>query len=307
MLKAVAQGALAALPARTHLNYLAQRYLTRSLETGKKAVHRRLVWAGKHLTYFSGHTGRDLPAHVLELGTGWFPTVPFGLWLSGVDATTTIDIVDLKRADYFRALLPVFLTYSRDELIEVLPRLQPDRYDHLRDVAARVDRLTIPDLLDTLRVRTIIGDAAQTDFDPAAFDLIISNTTFEHIPRPILATILREFARVIAPDGVMSHLIDLSDHYSHFDQAITPYNYLRYDESAWRWFNNAALYQNRLRVNDYRDLHSEAGFTLFEEANTTTHAADLEHIPLARPFQHYTRDDLLPTRSWMVSKTNRSE
>jgi len=301
MLKAFVQGALAALPARAHFNYIAQRYLTRSLETGKKAIQRRLVWAGKHLASFQTYTERDVPTHVLELGTGWFPTVPIALWLSGVDHITTIDIVDLKRVDYFRAVLPVFLSYTHEELVSLLPRLQVDRFTHLRDLAVHPERLNMDETLAAFGIRPLIADAVATQFESASFDLIVSNTTFEHIPRATLAAILREFARLLSADGIMSHLIDISDHYSHFDKSITPYNYLRYDESLWRWFNNAALYQNRLRVSDYRVLHTDAGFTALEQTDTTDHADALLTIVLAHPFLQYTHADLIPTRTWIIS------
>ncbi len=57
-------------------------------------------------------------------------------------------------------------------------------------------------------------------------DFICSNNTFEHIPADILSAILREFKRVIKPGGLMSHFIDMSDHFAHFDSRITIYNFL---------------------------------------------------------------------------------
>ena len=58
-------------------------------------------------------------------------------------------------------------------------------------------------------------------------DFICSNNTFEHIPQEILRDILVEFKRVLHPNGLMSHFIDMSDHFAHFDSRITIYNFLQ--------------------------------------------------------------------------------
>ena len=48
----------------------------------------------------------------------------------------------------------------------------------------------------------------------------------------------------------MSSRIDLSDHHSHFDASLSPYNFLRFDDRRWRLANSSLLFQNRLRRPD---------------------------------------------------------
>lgn len=100
----------------------------------------------------------------------------------------------------------------------------------------------------------------------------------------------------------MSHFIDLVDHYAHFDRRLTPYNFLRFRPGVWRLLNNPLQYQNRLRVSDYRDAHSRAGFRIVREENDDSGAAQLDCLQVAPEFRHYSRQDLAVTSSWMVSR-----
>jgi hypothetical protein len=95
--------------------------------------------------------------------------------------------------------------------------------------------------------------------------------------------------------------IDLSDHYSHFDHRLTPYNFLRYSAASWRLFNNDLHYQNRLRVSDYREIHELTGFKILYERDEPLETDLIDRIALAPEFQHYDRQDLIVTRSWIVS------
>ena len=99
----------------------------------------------------------------------------------------------------------------------------------------------------------------------------------------------------------MSHLIDLSDHYWHFDKRLNPYYFLRFPSSVWWILNNSLQYQNRLRVSDYRQIHHKTHFNIVHEENKTASEADIAAIKLAPEFQHYPQDDVIVTRSWMVS------
>ncbi|MBK8027012.1 MAG: hypothetical protein IPK19_37905 [Chloroflexi bacterium] len=100
----------------------------------------------------------------------------------------------------------------------------------------------------------------------------------------------------------MSHLIDLSDHYSHFDRRLSPYHFLKFSSIEWRLFNNGLHYQNRLRIADYRDIHSRTGFHVVNEESRTAAAEFIDSIQIAPEFNRYERADLSVTESWMVSR-----
>ena len=159
-----------------------------------------------------------------------------------------------------------------------------------------------PELLAALGIRSIIGDARALELPSASLDLICSNNTLEHIPAAVIASMLTEFRRLLRPPGVMSHFIDMADHYALFDRKITRYNFLRYPEPAWRLFNNELHYQNRLRLADFRALHEQRGFEVLEEENRREPLAVLRSVPLAERFAGYDEDELAVYDSWMVSR-----
>jgi SAM-dependent methyltransferase len=105
-------------------------------------------------------------------------------------------------------------------------------------------------------------DMRNTNYDDASFDICISTNTFEHIPPADIQAILSELWRIIRPGGVISAVIDYSDHYSHTDKKISPLNYLRFSESKWRRFNHANHFQNRLRHTHYKELFTAAKFEI---------------------------------------------
>src|SRR5436305_15290696 len=109
LLKAAVQGAISSLPARDRLNRLLQERVTGSLTLTDEVFERKLAQCRRHLESYRTQHG-TLPGHVLELGTGWYPIIPIGLSLAGVERVTTMDVsplCDLARA---RAVLERFGT-----------------------------------------------------------------------------------------------------------------------------------------------------------------------------------------------------
>jgi hypothetical protein len=162
--------------------------------------------------------------------------------------------------------------------------------------------LPVEATLAQMNITPIVTDAGALTLDKEPVGLILSNSTLEHIPPDDLQRIFARFRRLLAADGLMSHTIDTSDHYAHDDDRITPYNYLRFDDKTWRWFNNPLLYQNRLCSADYLQLHHAHEFELLALEQFDHHADLLTGVKLARRFQGYSHDELSPTRLWMVSR-----
>src|SRR5437763_12408067 len=99
-----------------------------------------------------------------------------------------------------------------------------------------------------------------------------------------MVDIFRQFRRISADGAIMSHWIDMSDHYMNFDSSIGPFNFLRFSPRTWRLFNNDLQYQNRLRVPDFRRLHEETGWKILKEENTSGQAEELRGIRVAKQF-----------------------
>lgn len=308
LLKAGVQGVLSVLPQSQRLNYVMQRHVTGSFRHVRlKMFEMRLEWAAQHIGYWRTYgNGASLPATVLELGTGWFLTVPVALYLMGVNRIITVDINDLAHPQLMREMLAVFAALPLDDWRERLPAIQPDRLENLRQVAAQINQAAHDDDAVTVAcaafgIERIIGDAAQLALPSASVDFIISNTTLEHIPQPVLIAIFAHFKTLLAADGLMSHRTDMGDHYAHGDNSITHYNYLRYNDFVWGFFNNALQYQNRLRLPDYQRLHTDTGFNIVFEDISTKQAPHFNPEHIAPQFKHYTTEELIPTSTWQVA------
>lgn len=304
-LKAGIQGVLSLLPQSQRWNYIFQRNISKGLRLKDRYFEGKLSTCNQHLDHYRNyaeHPAADtIPAQVLELGSGWLPIVPIGLYLSGVNQIISVDINPLLRDELVTETLQHFLKYAGEgRLAQHLPHLKEDRLASLEAALNAVPPQGGKAALEQIGLITKIQDARQIQL--SGVDLVVSNSTLEHIPGDIIEAIFRQFCGVLRPGGIMSHLIDLSDHYSHFDKKLTPYNFLQYGGSKWRLFNNQLQYQNRLRVSDYRAIHQRAGWQILHETSQPTQTSQIDQVHLAPEFRHYSREDLIVIESWMVSR-----
>ncbi len=304
ILKATIQGALSVLPCANEINTFLQRHVTKRLALTPQRFETKVSQCRRHLEYaFDIWGGQRTSLAVLELGTGWHPVIPVGLYLCGASVVWTIDIESLLLPASPVAVARLFAEYAASgRLSEILPWAREDRIANMKKaLEEHAPDCTGADFLKALDVKAQVADARDTGMPRASVDLFVSNCVLEHIPRDVIVQILREFKRVAAPGAIMSHLVDMSDHYADSDHSITPLNFLKYSDRRWRWFNNSLHYQNRLRIQDYRQIHNEAGFTILREYNVQEASSVLDSVRLATRFRGYSRQDLLVTRGWFIS------
>src|SRR5882672_9464407 len=292
------------LPATHFWNGLFQRHLSHSLALPKHEFDTRLDHCHRHLEAFlETRPANTSDWRVLELGTGWFPTVPVGLYLCGAAEIWTFDIAPLLRSVQVKLMLDRFAESERSgELQKRLPRLRPERLAKLREFSASWDGHSPAALLEKMSIHFHVRDAQQTGLESRSVDLFVSTAVIEYIPRAILKSILQEFKRLGSAGAVQSHYINLCDHYSYFDLSITPFNYLKYPERRWQYLNSPLAWQSRLRICDYRALFAETGHQIIREDNTKGNPEDLRKVRLAADFQHYSLEDLLVLFSWLVAR-----
>ena len=101
-----------------------------------------------------------------------------------------------------------------------------------------------------------------SDLPEKKFDICVSTTTLEHFSLQNLNDFLLDVKKILKDDGLISSVIDYSDHYSHTDKNINSLNFLKFDESDWVKYNNSYLYQNRLRHQDYRKLFNDFNYEI---------------------------------------------
>lgn len=303
LIKSAAQRAISWLPGRHRWNELFQKHVTHSIDLTAQRFEARLEYARRHLDNFL-----ELRPHradrfrVCELGTGWFPVVPISLLLCGAGEVCSYDIAPLLSGSRLRDTFEKFGDYERSgALARFLPRLRPERWKRMREVAATAGQAPPEAVLEQLDIRVRVRDARDTGLPPGTIDLFVSTGVLEYIPVPELKAILAEFKRLGSRDAVQSHYLNLVDQYSYFDPSITPFNFLKFPSRRWKYLNSPLTWLNRLRISDYRQLFAEAGYRVTRENNTSGSAEDLRKIRLAPEFQHYKQEDLLVLISWLTA------
>jgi methyltransferase family protein len=137
-------------------------------------------------------------------------------------------------------------------------------------------------------------DVRHTTLSAGSVDFVCSTSTLEHIARADIVSIVTECRRLCTPSALMSFIIDYHDHYMTSDSSITRFNFYRYSESSWRWFNPPNHYQNRMRHSDYETLFASCGLTALDSRAVVPPFSEneLRAIPLSGEFVKYTTEDL---------------
>lgn len=304
LIKSALQRAISLLPASHFWNELFQRYVTRSLDLTTERFEMRLDCCRIHLENFLEL--RPTPNRqwtVYELGTGWYPVVPVGLFLCGAARIWTFDIASFLSRRRLKVMFEYFLAYEQSgRLQKFLPRLLTDRLERFKEIVKNVESLEPVKVLEQLEIHFEVRDAQNTGLEPSSIDLFVSTGVLEYIPPIILKNILIETRRIGSADMIQSHYLNLIDQYSYFDRSITPFNFLKYSERQWKRYNSPITWLNRLRISDYRQLFASLGFEVAKEINTSGSVEDLRKIRLAPEFQKHSELDLLVLTSWLTAR-----
>ncbi|RMG63075.1 MAG: class I SAM-dependent methyltransferase [Bacteroidetes bacterium] len=256
----------------------------------------RLAHVERHLAAWQDAHPGQLPGRVLELGTGWCPVVPLGLWLCGVDQVDTYDIRLLVKTSTLEKLKAAILERAQEGQLKIhLPKLQSARLDQLLALSSG-EQLSPQAWLARLGIRTFALPLS------TRADLVISNNTFEHIPTRALRKLLPHLWAATRPGGVMSHYVDLVDHYSYFDARLSPFHFLRFSPSQWACIENRFQSQNRLRWPQYQVLFHEAGIPIDREECESEPAAALNALPLHEEFLTLPEPELLVSYVHIISQ-----
>lgn len=141
-----------------------------------------------------------------------------------------------------------------------------ERVNHIIRQIGGPSLSTIDDLSRLYRIEyRAPADATMSGLPDASVDFIYSTDTFEHLKPCEIAPILTECLRIAKPCAIFSFGIDYHDHYVDSDARISPFNFYRYGDRAWRLMNPALHYQNRLRHSDFVRAFAEAGLTGADE------------------------------------------
>jgi SAM-dependent methyltransferase len=294
--KARIQNAIASLPFGSGAVYYRLQRMFGGLRKGLNTPGERFLAAIRIAEWIETAGATVVDKRFVEVGTGHMVNVPTALWLMGASETVTVDLNPYLSA----TLVNESMDYIREhapEIRAVFGRRADNNAFH-----SRLEQLIgfsgdLDELLAMMNVRYLCpGDAAALPLPDHAADFHISNTVLEHIPRETLIDILAEAKRILVRGGMLVHVIDPSDHFSHDDAGITSINCLRFSEDEWnRWAGNRFMYQNRLRASDYLEIFRNAGVNILRtEARIDPLAADAlkRGFPVNKAFSGMSEADL---------------
>ncbi|MGC9332198.1 MAG: methyltransferase domain-containing protein, partial [Bacteroidales bacterium] len=222
ILKAVVQKSISYLPGSEKINYLFQKYVTRGVDLTDEHFGHKIRHASDHLNYLNKYAGENQAHTILELGTGWYPIVPVMFYLSGAGRVISVDIHNwINRENQIRTFKKFEEWKTRRLLDDFIPVIREDRWKKLLHMIRHAGEYDMEQINETIGLRCEKQDARALDLCNDSIDFICSNNTLEHVDSGHLYPIFREFVRVLKPSGVMSHFIDMSDHFAHLDRKIT--------------------------------------------------------------------------------------
>jgi SAM-dependent methyltransferase len=239
---------------------------------------------------------------VMEIGSGWYPTLPICFHLAGVKHCHTVDI-----SRHMKPNLALRMLTAIEKQLSMIGAVSGRGGDAVR---AQYEYLRQATGLDDLLARAGIVYHAPADasnaywFADEAVDLVYSNSVLEHVPEPVIMALMKEAHRVLKPEGLMVHAVGCNDHYAFFDKSISFVNYLQFTEKQWRLWNNRLLYQNRLRANDFIRLARESGFEVVHEARAVRPGSReaLASLRIADEFRSYATEDIVATTVDFVAR-----
>lgn len=242
---------------------------------------------------------------IMEIGTGWLAVTPLVLATIGYKKIITIDIERYIQQSIVEEMIR--------QLEAVLPVVSEGLKVNLRNLAENYKNIMNKSMdkmasLDELLEQWCIAyyapyDARKTSFKNNEIDIIYSSLVLEHISFKMIKELLMEFKRILSSTGLMVHVVDLSDHFSSFDNSITSFNYLKYSDLSWRfWGMNKLNYQNRLRAIDYYRAVDEAGFKIVhkKEFDKKKDLLQLGKKNLAQVYRNMSIEELAVNRIQIV-------
>jgi SAM-dependent methyltransferase len=120
-------------------------------------------------------------------------------------------------------------------------------------------------------------------------DFIFSQAVLEHIRKGEFADMVGEMRRILRPDGMCSHIVDLKDH---LGGAL---NNLRFSEALWEsdFMARSGFYTNRIRFEDMLKVFSDAGFLVDIISVEKWDGLPTPRRRMAKPFSGLAEEQLL--------------
>ena len=295
-LKGAIQKVLGSVPGGHRIHFQLQRRIGGLTDAGREADIKVEDWR-----LMIGHVLASKivleEATLFEIGTGWYPTFPLCFYLAGARRVITVDLTRLLEREL---VLMVVERLARHVPAIARAAALPQKEVEARrlDLVVALQRgASIEEATHGVVDYRAPADATATKLPDDCVDVVFSNSVLEHLPPDVLEACFTEARRILRPGGISVHSVNCGDHYAYADPRIHQLNYLQYSEAQWRRWNNAFLYQNRLRAVDFLEVAKRSGFTI-EIDTSRAHPKrldELDGIAIDPAFKRYTREQLAVT------------
>ncbi|MFK7806579.1 MAG: class I SAM-dependent methyltransferase [Saprospiraceae bacterium] len=302
ILKAVIQKTISFLPFKHRLNLLFQTYITKGVQLSDAYFEDKLIHFKQHNQFRNKYLVDKPNWSALEIGTGWYPVIPICCFLTGAEKITSVDLSRLTNKEKLGTTLNAFLESNKSGQLEQFVPIKEERWKILEDILKRFSQLTFEDCCQKLNFDYLVTDARNLPLSENSVELVLSNNTFEHIYEDILRDILIEFKRVLAPGGLMSHFIDMSDHFAHLDQSISIYNFLKFSPEQWDRIDNSIQPQNRLRISHFRKMYQVLNIPINEEVNRPGDVGLVKSLPIHSYLKNLSAEEIAISHSYLASQ-----
>jgi hypothetical protein len=218
-------------------------------------------------------------ATVLEIGSGWFPTIPILLSLEGARKVVMTDLT--RHMDELTFASTVH--FLRRELPE------EERLNHINRISDLPLDYHAPFVVDRV--------------EDGSLDFVFSRTVLEHIKPQVIESLLTTMRPKLKPNGLMLHIIDNSDHLQHIDKSISMINFLTWSKRKHALISSLMKGgENRLRHHEYRKIFQLAGFrVLHESVKIHEETLALAHsLPLVSPYSAMSSEELAAVTSFYI-------
>lgn len=304
-LKAVIQNMIALMPNKEKVNYFFQKHVTKGVNLNDEYFEFKIGHSRDHINYFNKYGNTDVDKTIIELGSGWYPIIPLMMYLTNSGKVVSLDVQSwMNKETQITAIKKVIDWHDNGKIQKYFSSFDKTKWEKLQDISKNSSAYTFDQINDIIGLTLMLKDARSLDFKNQSIDFICSNNTFEHIYPEILTGILKEFKRVIKSDGVMSHFIDLSDHFAHYDKSITIYNFLKYSDKSWKVIDNNIQPQNRLRFKNYRQIYHQLQIPITEEEIRLGSINNLQKVKIHKDFKSLNDKELAISHGYIISKMN---
>lgn len=122
-----------------------------------------------------------------------------------------------------------------------------------------------------------------------SIDFCFSNAVLEHVPKAEFQLLADELFRLLKPNGISVHRVDLKDHLG------GNLNNLRFSEATWEGalFRKSGFYTNRIRFREMIGILEKSGFSCSLPRVTRWTALPLPLEKLNAAYRHLRDEDLL--------------